>query len=176
MSKLTEKLNEHNFIKLYNNESNSRVRIRFLALQHKKEGANFTQIGKILKKRRQTISDWCSWLEEYGLEGLYDEQRSGRNPILPRDKEERFLKELEKFQEERSGGRTTGEDIRLLLQEKFHVKYSIDGIYDLLDRLNIVWITGRSIHPKADKEAQEEFKKKLSRVNKRMSSCRRSIK
>lgn len=174
MSNLAERLHEHDFIDLHNNEPNPRVRIRLLALQHKKEGANFVQIGKVFKKRRQTISDWCSWFEEYGLEGLYDEQRSGRKPILPREKEEGFLKALCDLQSNRTGGRITAADIQNLLKEKFKSKYSVDGVYDLLDRLNIVWITGRSIHPKADKEKQEEFKKKLSRVNKKMSSSRYS--
>ena len=111
-------------------------------------------------------------IEKYGIEGLYDEQRSGRKPILPREKEEGFLKALCDLQSNRTGGRITAADIQNLLKEKFKSKYSVDGIYDLLDRLNIVWITGRSIHPKADKEKQEEFKKKLSRVNKKMSSSR----
>ncbi|MBI2995742.1 MAG: winged helix-turn-helix domain-containing protein [Candidatus Melainabacteria bacterium] len=120
--------------------------------------------------------DWYNWFVEYGIDGLYDDQRSGRTPFLAKENKEKFLQSLEKLQEEKEGGRTTGEDIRLLLKEKFNAKYSLNGVYDLLKRLNIVWITGRSIHPKADLEKQEEFKKKLPRSNKKMSSRRRSIK
>lgn len=52
-----------------------------------------------------------------------------------------------------------GEDIKQMLQEKFNAGYYVNSVYRLLNRLDIIWITGRSIHPKADKEAQEEFKK-----------------
>ena len=61
-----------------------------------------------------------------------------------------------------------------MLKKKFNAGYSANSIYDLLERLNIVWITGRSIHPKADKEAQEEFKKKVSGFDKRMSTGKRT--
>lgn len=176
MNKTLNKLEEHDFLESYRNEQDPKVRIRFLGLQHKKEGLKFTQIARILKKSRYAIMDWYNWFSEYGIDGLHDDQRSGRNPFLAKKDQEKFLQSLEKLQEEKKGGRTTGEDIRLLLQEKFNAKYSLNGVYDLLKRLNIVWITGRSIHPKADKEKQEEFKKKLSRINKKMSSSKHSIK
>ncbi len=174
MNKILNKLEEHNFLELYKNEQDPKVRIRFLGLQHKKEGLKFTQIARMLKKSRYAIMDWCNWFVEYGIDGLYDDQRSGRTPFLAKEDEKKFVQSLEKLQEEKEGGRTTGEDIRLLLRERFNARYSLNGVYDLLKRLNIVWITGRSIHPKADQEKQEEFKKKLSRVNKKMSSHRHS--
>lgn len=176
MNKVLNRLEEHNFLELYKKEQDPKVRIRFLGLQHKKEGLKFTQIARILKRSRYAIMDWYNWFVEYGIDGLYDDQRSGRTPFLAKKNEKKFLQSLEQLQEEKEGGRTTGEDIRFLLQEKFNAKYSLNGVYDLLKRLNIVWITGRSIHPKADPEKQEEFKKKLPRVNKKMSSLRRSIK
>lgn len=175
MKDLIKELNKYDFIELHNNEPNPRTRIRFLALEHKKEGKSYVEIGKILKKRRQTIMDWCNWFVEYGINGLYDEHRSGRTPFLQREKCPQFLKELEKLQNEKDGGRITGEDIKDMIEEKFTVKYSVDGVYDLLKRLNVVWITGRSIHPKANKEAQEEFKKKLSGINQKKSTSRYSI-
>ena len=142
MSKLIYSLKDHDFLDLYRKEANPRVRMRFLAMQHKKEGGNFVEIADILKVTRQAVMDWHSWFVEYGIDGLYDEQRSGRKPKLARENEESFLRELEKLQDEKGGGR----------------------------------ITGRSIHPKANKEAQEEFKKKLSRFNKRMSSSKGATK
>ena len=172
MNILMQELNKYDFIELHNNEANPRARTRLLALQHKKEGKSYIEIGNIFKKRRQTIMDWCNWLLEYGLKGLYDDHRSGRTPILARKNEPRFLKELGKLQDEKDGGRITAEDIRVMLKEKFNAEYSTNSVYDLLERLNIVWITGRSIHPKADKEAQEEFKKKSSGSSKKMSTSK----
>lgn len=171
--KIKHKLEDVNFLELYKKEKDPKVRIRLLGLEHKKEGLKFTRIANMLKKSRYAVMDWYNWFTEYGIEGLYDDQRSGRTPFLAKEDEPRFLKELEKLQDEKGGGQVIGRDIRKMLKEKFNVEYSRTGVYDLLKRLNIVWITGRSIHPKADKEAQEEFKKKLSRFDKKMSTSKR---
>ncbi|NGX34947.1 MAG: hypothetical protein K1060chlam1_01309 [Candidatus Anoxychlamydiales bacterium] len=45
------------------------------------------------------------------------------------------------------------------MQEKFGVDCSIDTVYRTLARVNLAWITGRSIHPKVNLEAQETLKK-----------------
>lgn len=174
MNKLPECFNEYDFEKLYKNERNPNTKERLLALQHLKEGKSKIAVGKILKRARRTISEWCKKFIDSGIEGLVNQPRSGRNPNLLKENQKAFLKELDKLQSEKGGGRIVGEDIKQMLQERFNVDYHVNSVYRLLDRLNIVWITGRSIHPKADQEKQEEFKKKLPRVNKTMSSRRYS--
>lgn len=169
MSKLPEDFNKYDFEKLYKNERNPNTKERLLALQHLKEGKSKIEVGKILKRARRTIGEWYKRFLDSGLEGLVNQPRSGRNPNLAKKNEKVFLKELDKLQDERGGGRVVGEDIKQMLQEKFNADYHVNSVYRLLDRLDIVWITGRSIHPKADKEAQEEFKKKLPRFNKKKS-------
>ncbi|MBK8204278.1 MAG: winged helix-turn-helix domain-containing protein [Bdellovibrionales bacterium] len=46
------------------------------------------------------------------------------------------------------GGSIGASEIRALLADQFDCCYSQSGTYALLDRLNLVWITGRSRHPK----------------------------
>ena len=162
------RLEDYDFEDLGRKEQVPATRVRLLGLQLLKEGKQKKEIGEVLKKDRHTVANWLTIFLQEGIEGLFDKQRSGRTPILPQDKEEEFLKALDELQSSNTGGRATAKDIQKLLKNKFKVKYSVDGVYDLLDRLNIVWITGRSIHPKADKEAQEEFKKKLSSPLKKM--------
>jgi len=113
MNKVLNKLEEYNFLELYKKEQDPKVRIRLLGLQHKKEGLKFTQIARILKKSRYAIMDWYNWFSEYGIDGLYDDQRSGRTPFLAKENEKKFLQSLEKFQEEKEGGRTTGHRCQL---------------------------------------------------------------
>ena len=75
---------------------------------------------------------------------------------------------------ERGGGRVRGEDIRQLLARQFGVAYSLNGVYDLLKRLGLVWISARAVSPYADPVAQAEFKKKLppgSRSNAAARHC-----
>lgn len=172
MKKNVFKLEDYDFEDLYGKEQNPVKKVRLLGLQLLKEGKPKTEIGKVLKKHRHSVGSWLTRFLSEGLDGLIDKQRSGRNPILPREKEQGFLKQLDDLQSSGNGGRITAVDIQNLLKGKFKSEYSIDGVYDLLDRLNIVWITGRSIHPKADKEAQEEFKKKVSGISQRSHTKR----
>jgi transposase len=45
------------------------------------------------------------------------------------------------------------------MKDKFGIEPSKSSSCDTLERVDLVWITGRSKHPKADLEAQESFKK-----------------
>ncbi len=164
MNKLPECFNKFDFEKLYKNERNPNTKERLLALQHLKEGKSKIEVGKILKRARRTIGEWYKRFIDSGLKGLVNQPRSGRNPNLAKKNEKAFLKELDKFQNERGGGRVVGEDIKQMLQEKFNADYHVNSVYRLLHRLDIVWITGRSIHPKANMKAQEDFKKRFSKT------------
>jgi hypothetical protein len=46
-----------------------------------------------------------------------------------------------------------------LMRTKYGIDPSLKTVYNTLKRADLVWITGRSIHPKADLEAQEALKK-----------------
>jgi transposase len=91
---------------------------------------------------------------------------SGRNAArleygkrLAKGQEEAFRQAVEQLQRERGGGRVRGEDIRQLLARQFGVAYSLNGVYDLMRRLGMVWISARAVSPCADPVAQAEFKK-----------------
>ena len=68
---------------------------------------------------------------------------------------------VEQLQDRRGGGRGRGEDIRQLLDEQFDVAYTLNGVYELLKRLDMVWISARSVSPNTNPAKQAEFKKKL---------------
>lgn len=176
MNKLPECFNKFDFEKLYKNERNPNTKERLLALQHLKEGKSKIEVGRILKRARRTIGEWYKRFIDRGIEGLINQPRSGRNPNLLKENQKAFLKELDKLQSEKVGGRIVGEDIKQMLQEKFNADYHVNSVYRLLDKLDIVWITGRSIHPKADSKKQEKFKKKLPKVNKKMPATRSTVK
>ena len=63
--------------------------------------------------------------------------------------------------EKRAGGRLTGKDIQQLAKEHYNAHYTVNGIYELLKRIDMSWISARSQHPKADIQAQDAFKKTL---------------
>ena len=72
---------------------------------------------------------------------------------------------IEQLQQERRGGRIRGEDLRKLLAKQFDVAYSFNGIYELLKRIRIVWISTRSRSPYADPVRQADFEKKCAAGN-----------
>ena len=46
-----------------------------------------------------------------------------------------------------------------MIEEKYNESYSVSGVYKLLKRMDMSWVSARSIHTKSDHEAQEAFKK-----------------
>ena len=63
-----------------------------------------------------------------------------------------------KVQDERNGGRITGREIGDLIKKEYEVEYKKSGLYDLLERLGLSWVSSRSIHPKTDLKKQTTFK------------------
>lgn len=83
----------------------------------------------------------------------------GRNSKLSTLDEVHLKDEIASLTDSLKGGRLRAEDIRRLIQSKFKINYGLSGIYPLLHRLGYSWITARSVHPKADKDLQDSFKK-----------------
>jgi len=156
---LPEGFKEHDFIGAYKKEPNPRKRIRLLGLSYLQEDKNFTEVGKLLKVGRQTVSSWLTRFTEGGFESLKDADRSGPKPHLAPEQELCFQQAVIDLQEQRNGGSISGEEIRELLATRFNAEYSLSGVYDLLKRLDMSWITCRSKHPKMDERIQAEFKK-----------------
>ena len=105
---------------------------------------------------------WLKWFASGGVDRLAGTPHYWSTQRLPKSQEEAFRKAVEQLQDSRGGGRVRGEDIRQLLAEQFAVTYSLNGVYDLLKRLDMAWISARSISPHADPVKQAEFKKNLS--------------
>ncbi|NOQ76878.1 MAG: transcriptional regulator, partial [Methylococcaceae bacterium] len=96
-----------------------------------------------------------------GLDGLRESPRSGAKRKLKENQQIDFKKAVIALQESRSGGRITGHDIQRLLVEQFQVKCCLNSVYNLMNRLDLVWITVRSKHPQQSQEKQDSFKKTL---------------
>jgi len=89
---------------------------------------------------------------------LIEKEGRGRRPRLPPEDEESFCQSLDHLHASRKGVRVTAHDINALLCDRFDCNYSLSGVYALLDRLNLVWISGRSKHPRHSQEAIDQFK------------------
>lgn len=154
-------LSGQDFLKSYRNEQNARGKLRLLALHHLQQGEQIQEVGKILCVTRKTIYGWLSWYEEGGTGRLLSKVKGRgckKRVNLPKDEVQSGIMKL---QEDRNGGRITGNDIIEWIYRTYGTKYSCGHIYNLLDSLGISWVSVRSKHPKQDIEAQEAFKKNL---------------
>jgi transposase len=158
IKKLVEKIQDYDFKSEYKRERDPIIKIKFQALHHLQSGKLLKDVADIILYDEKAIRRWVRAFVKHDYEGLIEKEGRGQKPRLPKDKEEDFIIAIDKIQEERNGGRITVEDIQKLLIEKFDCNYSRQGVYTLLDRLNIVWISGRSKHPKHSSEVIENFK------------------
>jgi len=153
----------HDFKTLAKRAHNAREKIRYLAFAHMQEGKSNIEIARMLKVNRIAISDWIKRFNNNGIEGLKERKGRGAKLKLDTSQREAFRKSVLELQEQRAGGRIKGSDVKKLMEEKFGIKHTMKSVYNELHRVNLVWISGRSKHPKADVEAQEDFKKTLEK-------------
>jgi len=154
-----EGIQKFDFDKLAKTEGNARERKRFIAFAHIREGKTFTEAAAAVRVKLRTLMNWVKRFKKEGLDGLKDKPGRGAKAFLPEEQHLAFRQAVLELQEKRTGGRIRGKDILELMRTKYGIEPSLRTVYDTLKRADLVWITGRSIHPKADLEAQEDFKK-----------------
>lgn len=157
-------LNDEDFLKLYQTESNARSKIRFLALHHLQQGICKREVCKMVCISRPTLDSWLLWYKESGLKRLRQKvQGRGAKSKISASKEE-LQQAILKLQDDRNGGRIIADDIQKMIEQTYQVKYHKCHIYNMLRRLGMSWISVRSKHPKSDPAAQESFKKTSVRM------------
>ncbi len=154
-------IDQYDFAKLARTEGTPRERRRFLVFAHIQEGISFSDAARMVKMAPRTVIGLVSKFRESGIDGLREKPGRGAKPYVPKEDYEDFRKSVKELQQARSGGRIRGQDIGDLIEEKYGKRPSTSVIYKTLRRAGLVWITGRSQHPKADPQTQETFKKTL---------------
>lgn len=152
-------LEQYDFDKLAKTEGSSRERRRFLAFAHLREGKTLTETAVAVRVKLRSLMRWVKRFRTEGFEGLKDKPGRGMKPFLPEEHRTAFRQAVLELQANRKGGRIRGSDVLELMKTKYGVDPALSTVYNTLKRADLVWITGRSIHPKVDIEAQEAFKK-----------------
>jgi transposase len=133
-----------------------RYRMALLALK----GWEAQQIAEALSSNRRTVQAWVYRYRDAGIESLRPRPLPGRAPKLPREREAEFKARLDAGPREDDGVCTLrGKDALRILEHEFGVSYSLDGVYDLLDRLGYSCLKPRPRHEKNDPAALQKFKK-----------------
>ena len=144
-----------------------------IALAHLKDGKSYTEVAAALRVTRHAVMRWVQWFSAGGVARLSGMPHDWSTQRLAKEHEEAFRQAVEQLQCERGGGRVRGEDIRQLLTRQFGVAHSLNGVYDLLKRLGLVWISARAVSSYAGPVAQAGFKKTLS--GKSRQRCRQAL-
>ncbi len=159
---LPEGFSSHDFMSRYRRESHGPSKIRLLALHHLQQGKSTQEVSCMLGYPRQTVWEWLQWFKNGGLERICSKPVGrGRKSKLTDSQQQQLYEAVPELQAQLKGGRLKADDIRIWLEKKWGVKYAPGSIYPVLRRLKLVWITSRSRHPLANKEAQADFKKSV---------------
>ena len=121
---------------------------------------SYEEVSKVVKYSRQTIGEWVKMYNEGGIDKMLSIRKGrGRKARIKNDKKAEFSEYVVQLQQAREGGRIIGEDIANMILEKYNESYSVSGVYKLLKRMNMSWVSARSVHTKSDPQVQEAFKK-----------------
>lgn len=137
-------------------ERNAKQRDRYRAALLALEGLDAPQIARMLGRSRRFVQSWAYAYRDGGIESLQPGRSPGRPVKLPRTQEQAFKARFLGGPTERDGGVCTlrGLDAVRILKEEFGVEYSLDGVYDLLERLGLSCLRPRPRHRKSDPAAR----------------------
>jgi transposase len=134
-------------------------RDRYRAVLMALQGREAVEIAITLRRARRSVQDWVYCYRDGGINALLPGKQTGRPTKLPRDKEALLMARLDSGPREGDGVCTLrGKDVVRILESEFGVKYSLDGVYDLLERLGYSCLSPRPRHEKNDPAAVKDFK------------------
>ena len=140
-------------------ERNALQRDRYRAVLMALDGRKAPAIAEALGRARRSVQDWVYAYRDGGVDAVQPGPRPGRTPKLPRDREAELKARLD------AGPRPgdyvctlRGRDVAAILEREFGVKYSLDGAYDLLERLGYSCLSPRPLHEKSDPQQIQQFK------------------
>ena len=136
-------------------ETNAKQRDRCRAVLLAVGGLDAVQIARMLGRSRRFVQTWAYAYRDGGVGAVRPGRSPGRPVKLPRDRERAFKERFLAGPTGRDGGVCTlrGADAVRILREEFGVEYTLDGVYDLLERLGLSCLRPRPRHRKNDPEA-----------------------
>ena len=146
-------------------ESDGRVACRLLGMANAVAGMPRAQAARQAGMDRQTPRDWVVRFNAEGVEGLRDRPKSGRPTSLDEGQLAAFKALVLRGPDPERDGLSSwrAKDLCRLVEARFGVVYSENGMLRLLHDLGLSWQKARPIHPEADLKAQARFKKNFPR-------------
>jgi transposase len=146
---------------LYKKERNAKAKLRLLACIQRKKGKTLDDIAYSLQKPKTTIHDWLKKIESKKLSGCYDIKQKGNNSKITFNQKQELKKILnESPQKQKIPFKLwTTTLVQYIIHKNFGISYTQSAIWKLITKLNFSLKIPRQEHQKANKKAQEKFKK-----------------
>ena len=133
-------------------------RDRYRAVLLALDGLDAVEIAGALGRSRRSVQDWAYAYRDGGIDAVQPKPRPGRAPKLPRDREAALKARLDAGPLPQDGVcALRGRDVVSILEKEFGVRYSLGGVYDLLERIGYACLTPRPLHEKSDPQAIADF-------------------
>ena len=158
-------LDLNQIINLYKQEENAKAKIRLQACIERKKGETLDQISEKVHYPLTTVGDWLRRMHKQGIVRRYNIKQTGRPAWLSKKQKEELKSVLEKSPEKQGIPFRiwTIKCMAYYISEKYNVIYKIRNIELLVHKLGFNFKKPRQEHIKANKEAQEKFKKKFEK-------------
>jgi transposase len=152
--------------RLIRRESDGRVRQRLTGMLHLRYGKTVPQAAQAIGISEPKLRKWVHRFNTEGVDGLYDQSRSGRPAQLSEEQKQSFKQRIEAGPTEADGVvRFRWQEFQKILANEYGAVYTTpQGVLNVVHSLGISWITPRQIHPKSSEEKKDEFKKRLCRI------------
>lgn len=150
---------------LYREEQDPKAKMRLLAALLRKEGMTYQDIAERIKYPLMTVADWCRRMHEEGIQRRYSVKQPGR----PRKLTAEQLKELESVLSKAPIGEGlpflfwTTKLVMYYIEKEYGVVYNFPQVRNILHRMGMTCQKPRPQHLKANKKAQEDFKKNFQK-------------
>lgn len=155
---------DENFKILAKKQTHHRVKIRLMAMHHIQQGHTYAHTAKTYLVNINAVNQWIARYKKEGVKGLNEKPHLGRNGLFAKQSLTTIFDSIVKMNKDKQGGRVRLIEIDQLLKDKFDIHYKdLNGVHNLMNRLNISWISARSKHPKQDLEAQSLYKKRQTK-------------
>ena len=140
-------------------EKNAKQRDRLRAARLALDGKEALAIAGMLGRSRRFVQEWVYAYRDGGIDAIKPGQSGGRPPKLAREKEQAFKARMLGGVTAADGGVCTlrGLEAMKILEQEFGVRYTLDGVYDLLHRLRLSCLVPRPRHRKNDPQVMRQW-------------------
>lgn len=143
------------------------IGVRLYAVYQISSGAVSRDLEKIYNVSFKSVYNWIHRFNKYGVEGLKDEQRSGRKPRLSNEELEKIKATVlnkQPVEYNYNSSTWTGPLLIDYIEKQFGVKFKRAQIYNIMKKMGLSYQKGKGIYPEANAVKRAEFTRELKKT------------